>query len=79
MDGAGSPMQSASDEERDRLVWLAVAKLEPRQAIAVELFYRREWSVQQVAEALACPENTVKTLLFCRARLKMMLPAGFGE
>ena len=37
-------------------------------------------SVQQVAEALACPENTVKTLLFrARARLKEMLPAGFGD
>jgi RNA polymerase sigma-70 factor (ECF subfamily) len=75
-----SPMQSASDEERDRLVWLAVARLEPRQAMAVELFYRREWSVQQVAEALACPENTVKTLLFRgRARLKEMLPEGFAD
>jgi RNA polymerase sigma-70 factor (ECF subfamily) len=77
---AKSPIQSASNEERDRLIWSAVARLEPRQAMAVELFYRRDWSVQQVAEAMGCPENTVKTLLFrARGRLKGMLPAGIGE
>ena len=75
---AKSPMQAASEEERDRAIWLAVAQLEPRQAMAVELFYRREWNVQQVAEAMACPENTVKTLLFrARRRLKQLLPGGF--
>jgi RNA polymerase sigma-70 factor, ECF subfamily len=72
---ATSPIQSAVDDERDRLVWSAVAQLEPRQAMAIELFYRRDWSVQQVAEAMGCPENTVKTLLFrARNRLKAMLP-----
>ena len=75
-----SPMQATEDVERDRLVWSAVAQLEPRQALAVELFYRRDWSVQQVAEAMECPENTVKTLLFrARNRLKGMLPAEMGE
>ncbi len=60
--------------ERNEAVWAAVAALEPRAAMAVELFYRREMSVGQVAAALGCPEGTVKTLLFrARATLRQTL------
>jgi RNA polymerase sigma-70 factor (ECF subfamily) len=59
------------DAETARAIWAAVAGLEPRQAAAVELFYRREWPVERIAAALECPVGTVKTLLFrARARLK---------
>ena len=53
-------------ETKER-VWAAVAKLDPRQATAVELYYRREWPLEQIAATLECPVGTIKTLLF-RAR-----------
>lgn len=62
--------RSADDVERGETrerIWAAVARLEPRSAMAVELHYRRGLSVDEVAAALSCPEGTVKTLLF-RAR-----------
>lgn len=61
---------AAEAAETSEKVWLAVAALDPRQAMAVELFYRREWSVERIAEAMECPAGTVKTLLF-RAREKL--------
>lgn len=60
--------------ETNRRVWQAVAELEPRQAMAVELYYRREMPLAEVAEALECPEGTVKTLLYrARERLRFLL------
>ncbi len=76
-DGAGQPREAVDpaaepplqlvNAERDRLIWDAVAALEPRQAMAVELYYRRGASVDEVAAALECPPATAKTLLH-RAR-----------
>ena len=39
------------------------ACLNPRQRAAVELFYREDLPVHEVAAMLAMPENTVKTHL----------------
>jgi DNA-directed RNA polymerase specialized sigma24 family protein len=40
----------------------------------VELFYRRGWSVEEIAGTLECPANTVKTLLSrARERLRGLL------
>ncbi len=58
---------STRKTETDQRVWDAVAKLEPRQAAAVELFDRRGWSVEEIAQTLECPANISKTLL-SRAR-----------
>lgn len=72
--GALSASGEMERDERDEAVWCAVAALEPRSAMAVELFYRRELSVEEVAAALGCPEGTVKTLLFrARAALRQSL------
>lgn len=60
-------------EQQERL-WRAVARLEPRQAAAVDLYYRQQMPLEEVAAALECPVGTVKTLLFrARERLKPVL------
>lgn len=64
---ARAPDAAAERRERDERVWAAVADLEPRSAMAVELHYHRGLSVDDVAAALGCPAGTVKTLLY-RAR-----------
>ena len=75
-DGGAAAGTSAGPEmlwqeaETARAIWAAVAALEPRQAAAVELYYRREWPLERIAAALECPVGTVKTLLF-RARAKL--------
>lgn len=68
---AGAAMEAA--ELRERL-WAIVGTLEPRQAMAVDLFYRRGLDVGAVAGVLECPVNTVKTLLSrARQRLRIVL------
>jgi RNA polymerase sigma-70 factor (ECF subfamily) len=60
-------------EQQERL-WAAVTRLEPRQAAAVDLYYRQQMPLEEVAAALECPVGTVKTLLFrARERLKPVL------
>lgn len=66
-DRAVSPEASAERNEQNERVWAAVATLEPRSAMAVELHYRRGLDLDAVAGVLECPVGTVKTLLF-RAR-----------
>lgn len=65
--GALSADQCSIDRERDEAIWAAVAALEPRSAMAVELHYRRGLNIEEIAATLQCPGGTVKTLLF-RAR-----------
>lgn len=61
------PEEIVGRDEMDALVWKSVASLEPRQAMALELYYRRDWSIDQIAMVMGCPSGTVKTLL-SRAR-----------
>lgn len=69
-----SPAEESQQQETSRDLWRAVATLEPRQALAIELFYRRGWGVEQVAEVMECPTGTVKTLLYrAREALKPIL------
>lgn len=69
-----TPAAAAERAESDERVWSAVAALEPRSAMAVELYYRRGLGVDDVAAALGCPAGTVKTLLFrARQELKVTL------
>jgi RNA polymerase sigma-70 factor (ECF subfamily) len=69
-DPSPSPSDRAASADSHRRVWAAVAALEPRQAMAVELYYRQSFSVQQIADVLDCPVNTVKTHL-ARARTRL--------
>ncbi len=71
---APGPMQDAERAETASMIWAAVDRLDPRQASAVELYYRREWPLEQIAAVMECPVGTVKTLLFrARERLKEIL------
>jgi RNA polymerase sigma-70 factor, ECF subfamily len=68
------PGEAGQTDETNRRIWDAVARLEPRQSAAVEMFYRRSMSVEEIAGVLECPTGTVKTLLFrARAVLKDVL------
>jgi RNA polymerase sigma-70 factor (ECF subfamily) len=73
--GANEPVgEEVEAAERAQAVWAAVARLEPEQAVVVELFYRRGLSVEEIGRVLEKPEGTVKTVLFrARERLKVLL------
>jgi RNA polymerase sigma-70 factor (ECF subfamily) len=74
IDPSPSPAERAGTSEDHQRIWAAVARLEPRQAMAIELYYRQSWPVAQIAGVLECPENTVKTLLARgRERLRELL------
>jgi RNA polymerase sigma-70 factor (ECF subfamily) len=73
-DRQASPLEQTSRNEMNERVWEAVASLDERSAMIVEMFYRRGWAVEKIAEVLQCPSGTVKTLLFrARGRLKEIL------
>ena len=74
-DAAAPPPESRMEAaEREQLIWAAVARLDPAEAAAVELYYRRDWTINQIAEVLNCPPGTVKTHLFrARERLRRVL------
>jgi RNA polymerase sigma factor (sigma-70 family) len=65
-----SPLENSENAETFRRLWDAVARLDDREATVIELYYRRDWSVERIAQMLECPKGTVKTLLF-RAREKL--------
>jgi RNA polymerase sigma-70 factor (ECF subfamily) len=68
------PAILAQTDELDTRLWQAVSQLEPRQSAAVELYYRWEMTIQEIADVLTCPGGTVKTLLFrARERLRDVL------
>jgi RNA polymerase sigma-70 factor (ECF subfamily) len=65
-----SPLEQSETAELHLRLWEAVANLDEREATAIELYYRREMPVEQVADVLGCPQGSVKTLLF-RGRQKL--------
>ena len=65
-----SPLENSETAEMHGRLWDAVAELDEREAMAIEMYYRRDWPVEQISDALQCPQGTVKTLLF-RAREKL--------
>lgn len=74
-----SPLERAAAAEEEQVIWSAVAALEPRQAMAVELHYRRGFAVEEIAAVMECPEGTIKTLLFrARERLRQRLARKLG-
>ena len=75
-----SPDRIVEEAELKQHVWEAVASLPAREALAIEMYYRRAWPVQEIAAVLECPLGTVKTLLFrARERLKTIFAArGIG-
>jgi RNA polymerase sigma-70 factor (ECF subfamily) len=71
-----TPDRIVEEAELRERVWDAVASLPAREALAIEMYYRRGWPVQEIAVVLECPSGTVKTLLFrARERLKTIFAA----
>lgn len=69
-----SPSDVATVSERDALVREQVARLAPRDRLALQLFYEGGRSYREVAEALDLPPENVGTLLArARARLSRLL------
>lgn len=69
-----TPLEESTRNEMNERVWEAVASLEDRSALVVEMHYRRGIAVEEIAAAIQCPPGTVKTLLFrARQRLKEIL------
>jgi len=80
---AEAEVASATEDRQgadDALLWRAVAELPEAQRRAVTLYYQDERSVEEVAEMLGLPVNTVKTHLHrARAGLARALGARGGE
>lgn len=69
-----APDASLDREESSRRLWDAVSRLPAQQAMAVDLYYRHDWPLEQIARTMHCPLGTVKTLLFrARQRLRQRL------
>jgi RNA polymerase sigma-70 factor (ECF subfamily) len=68
------PAERAERAETAAAIWSAVESLDERSATAVELYYRREFPLEKIADVLECPVGTVKTLLYrARERLRTLL------
>lgn len=71
-----SPADQSETAELYQRLWEAVARLDEREASAIQMHYREQLPIEQIADVLRCPVGTVKTLLFRgRMRLRGMLPA----
>lgn len=69
------PESLLNRRELQDLLGRAMSQLSAEQRAVVELTYFHEFSYQEIAEILACPENTVKTRMFhARRRLRDLLP-----
>lgn len=62
-----TPATAAANAELHERLWSAVAKLDERSSTVVELHYRQQLPLAEIASVLECPVGTVKTLLH-RAR-----------
>ncbi|HEX2972534.1 MAG TPA: RNA polymerase sigma factor, partial [Tepidisphaeraceae bacterium] len=76
--GQVSPDQHLAEVETNERIWALVARLDAREAAAVELHYRQGWSLDEIADTLECPVGTVKTLLF-RGRQRLREAIGGKE
>lgn len=75
-DQAPKPDSLAADQTMSRLLQGLMEKLSLDHREILQLAYFQEFSVQEIAETLDLPENTVKTRMFyARQKLKGMLEA----
>jgi RNA polymerase sigma-70 factor (ECF subfamily) len=69
-----TPEAARSQEDDQRLLRQAVAKLSPEHREVVELTFYQGLSYKEIAEIAGCPENTVKTRMFhAKKQLKARL------
>jgi RNA polymerase sigma-70 factor (ECF subfamily) len=75
-DRAAGPESLMAAREAATVLGRALARLSPEQRAVVELTYFEGLSYPEIARALDCPTNTVKTRMFhARRRLRALLPA----
>jgi RNA polymerase sigma-70 factor (ECF subfamily) len=73
-DQAPKPDQRAVDSDMSRLLTALMERLSFQHREILHLAYYQEFSVQEIADALDLPANTVKTRMFyARQRLKVLL------
>ena len=73
-DSGPTPDMQASDKDMSRLLARLIECLSLDHREILQLAYYQEFSVQEIAEVLDLPENTVKTRMFyARQRLKALL------
>lgn len=71
-----NPEQVTEDSLLRRNLKAALKSLSPAHRAVIELTYYRDYSCQEIADALECPVNTVKTRMFhARAHLRRLLVA----
>lgn len=75
-DSALAHPQELERREQNEIIWHAVARLPPEQALAVQMHYRDGLSMNDLAIIMGRPIGTVKTILLrARHRLSEMLIA----
>jgi RNA polymerase sigma-70 factor (ECF subfamily) len=73
-DQAPTPDQNAANSDMSRILAELMTQLSAEHREILNLAYYQEFSVQEIAEALDLPANTVKTRMFyARQRLKALL------
>jgi RNA polymerase sigma-70 factor (ECF subfamily) len=76
VDDAPTPETRANDRGLTDMMARLIERLPPEQQAVLQLSYYQEMSVEQVAEVIGCPVNTVKTrMYYARQHLKKMLAA----
>lgn len=76
----GGPDRDLAAREMARVVGRALARLPPDQRTVIEMACYQELPYREVASALGCPVNTVKTRMFhARRKLRTLLPPQGGE
>ncbi|MGE0716148.1 MAG: sigma-70 family RNA polymerase sigma factor [Alphaproteobacteria bacterium] len=76
IDDAATPAETAEQVDLGRVMRRLLDKLSPEHRAVLQLTYYQDMSVQEIAESLDCPVNTVKTRMFYgRQRMKELLSA----
>lgn len=73
-DLSDTPEVEAQKHDKGNLLRQCIARLSPDHAVVVDLVYYQELSVQEAAEVVGVPVNTIKTRMFhARKRLSALL------
>ena len=73
-DGADTPEEVVLKEDRSAQVRRCLAQMSREHREVIDLVYYHEKSIEEVANIIRAPKNTVKTRMFCaRKRLAQLL------
>ncbi|MEO0574527.1 MAG: sigma-70 family RNA polymerase sigma factor [Pseudomonadota bacterium] len=63
-ESADTPYETANPVDQDDLISAALKRLNATHRLVIELSYFRDFSIEEIADIIGCPPNTVKTRLF---------------